>query len=201
MRIASAGAPHPRRIYMKRLPVMLAALSAMLLATPTVIAQEGALDGGNTLSTKLKGVNEVPLVSTPGQGKFVGRVVADDTAIEYELEYKDLQADITQAHIHLGKALTNGGIAVWLCGTDALPGPAGTPRCVGTRTGGASGRITAANVIGPAGQGIAPGEFAELLKNLRKGYGYANVHTTNSPGGEIRGQINKGGGGGSGEGN
>jgi hypothetical protein len=177
---------------MKRLPVLLAAALAVILATPTVIAQ----GGGDTLTAKLRGIQEVPLVSTPGKGEFTGHVVAGETAIEYELSYKDLQADITQSHIHLGLEKTNGGISVWLCGTDALPGPAGTPRCVGTRTGGASGTITAANVIGPAGQGIAAGEFAELLANLRKGNAYANVHTTLSPGGEIRGQIFKGGGGG-----
>ena len=173
---------------MKRLPVLLAAALAAILATPTVIAQ-----GGDSLTAKLRGVQEVPLVSTPGKGEFTGTVVAGETAIEYELSYKDLQADITQSHIHLGLEKTNGGISVWLCGTDALPGPLGTPRCVGTRTGGASGTITAANIIGPAGQGIAPGEFAELLENLRKGNGYANVHTTLSPGGEIRGQVFKGG--------
>ena len=52
-----------------------------------------------------------------------------------------------------------------------------------------SGTITAAQVIGPAGQGIQPGEFAELVKALRVGAAYANVHTTTFPAGEIRGQI------------
>ena len=178
---------------MKRLPVMLAALTAALLAAPTVIAQEGAQADPNLLRAKLRGINEVPLVSTPGRGEFVGRIVDDDTAIEYELSYSDLQADFQQSHIHIGKPLTNGGIAVWLCGSDALPGPVGTPRCIGARTGGVTGRITAANVIGPASQGITAGEFAELIANLRKGNGYANVHTVQSPGGEIRGPVLRGG--------
>jgi hypothetical protein len=52
-----------------------------------------------------------------------------------------------------------------------------------------SGTITSADVIGPAGQGIAPGEFDELVRALREGATYANVHTTLYPGGEIRGQI------------
>jgi hypothetical protein len=46
------------------------------------------------------------------------------------------------------------------------------------------------HVIGPAGQGIAAGEFAEIVRAIRAGRAYANVHSTKFPGGEIRGQIN-----------
>jgi len=49
--------------------------------------------------------------------------------------------------------------------------------------------LTAANVIGPAGQGVAAGEFAELLRAMRQGLTYANVHSSLATGGEIRGQI------------
>jgi len=51
------------------------------------------------------------------------------------------------------------------------------------------GTITAANVIGPTGQGIAAGEFAELVRAIRGGVTYANVHSTKFPTGEIREQI------------
>jgi hypothetical protein len=44
-------------------------------------------------------------------------------------------------------------------------------------------------VIGPTGQGIAPGEFAELVRAIRAGATYANVHTDKHPTGEIRGHI------------
>jgi hypothetical protein len=46
-------------------------------------------------------------------------------------------------------------------------------------------------VIGPAGQGVAAGEFAEVLQAIRAGAAYANVHTTNFPAGEIRGQVER----------
>ncbi len=67
----------------------------------------------------------------------------------------------------------------------------GTPVC--PQTGKVTGTITAANVIGPAGQGIAAGEFAEALRAVRKGVAYANVHSSKYPAGEIRGQIDGGG--------
>jgi hypothetical protein len=52
-----------------------------------------------------------------------------------------------------------------------------------------TGTVEAADVIGPGGQGISAGEFAEFLRALRSGNTYANVHTVTFPGGEIRGQI------------
>jgi hypothetical protein len=51
------------------------------------------------------------------------------------------------------------------------------------------GTLTAANVVGPAGQLVAAGEFAELVRAIKSGVTYANVHTTAVTAGEIRGQI------------
>jgi hypothetical protein len=54
------------------------------------------------------------------------------------------------------------------------------------------GTITAANVIAIAAQGVAAGEFAEVVDAIRAGVTYANVHTFPIfTGGEIRGQIKK----------
>lgn len=40
-----------------------------------------------------------------------------------------------------------------------------------------TGTIRAADVIGPAAQGIAPGEFTELLAAVRADTTYVNVHS------------------------
>ena len=53
-----------------------------------------------------------------------------------------------------------------------------------------TGRITAANVLGQAGQQFGAGDFAAAIAAMRAGLAYANVHTSPvSTGGEIRGQI------------
>ena len=97
---------------------------------------------------------------------------------------------MTQSHIHFGQPSVAGGISVWLCGNPPLTPPAGTALCPNPGDGAeVTGTLTAANVVGPVGQGIAAGEFAELIRAIRKGDAYANVHSTKFPGGEIRGQI------------
>jgi CHRD domain-containing protein len=53
-----------------------------------------------------------------------------------------------------------------------------------------TGTIRPSDVVGPTGQGIAAGEFEELVAAIRAGRAYANVHSAKFPGGEIRGQIN-----------
>ena len=140
-----------------------------------------ALDG-------LGGYQEVPAISTTGSGTFEARVNADDTAFDWTLTYDALTGSVTQAHIHFGQRSVNGGVSIWLCGTAANPGPPGTAVCPAAGT--VTGTATAADVVGPAGQGIAAGEFAEILAAIRAGKAYANVHSSLFPGGEIRGQLN-----------
>jgi hypothetical protein len=104
-----------------------------------------------------------------------------------------LESNATQSHIHFGDRHQNGGISAFLC-SNLGNGPAGTPACpLGTTAAGeavVTGTITPAQVIGPTAQGILPTQFEELVRALRAGVAYANVHTTTFPAGEVRGQIN-----------
>lgn len=146
------------------------------------------------IEARLTGYEEVPTLSTTGRGSFKARITKDNEIL-YELKYDGLESDIRQAHIHFGRPAINGGIAAWLCGTTNNPAPVPTPPAVPTpdcepgTSGSVSGIITADHVIGPGGQGIAAGEFAELIAAIRSGSTYANVHTVNRGGGEIRGII------------
>jgi hypothetical protein len=161
----------------------------MLFVVPA--GRHAEADGnGRTLRADLHGFEETPLtLSSTGSGEFVARISQDDSSFEYKLSFEDLEGTVTQSHIHLGRRGLSGGISIWLCGTATNPGPAGTPSCGGPNSGEVTGSVSATNVIGPAGQGIAATEFAEVLKAMRAGATYANVHSTLYPGGEIRGQI------------
>jgi hypothetical protein len=145
------------------------------------------------VSASLSGDNEVPAVSTTAGGQFKADIDDAAQAVDYELTFSGLRGNVTMAHIHFGQPFANGGVMVWLCGTTVQPGPAGTPTCPAAG-GTVTGTVDAADIqqVGgnpPGSQGIAPGEFAEMVAAIRKGLAYVNVHSSTSPGGEIRGQI------------
>lgn len=135
----------------------------------------------------LEGAQEVPALTTDARGSFRARIVNNGDAIQYELAYADLEGSITQAHIHIGQMSVNGGIAVFLC-SNLGNGPAGTQACPAAPAR-ITGTITAADVIGPTGQGVTAGQLDEVIQAMRDGIAYANVHTTVYPGGEIRSQL------------
>jgi len=164
-------------------PVALLALAA-LVAAPTFA------DEGRSFRATLTGYEEVPSVSTAASGEFRAQLSADGMTLSYELTYANIQ-NAMFAHIHFGQMSVNGGVSAFLCGGGDKPA---CPPGGGTVT----GTIDAADVIGPTGQGISPGEFEELVAAMRAGFTYANVHTVmagapagpgNLPGGEIRGHI------------
>lgn len=136
---------------------------------------------------RLDGFDEVPAVSTTGHGAFRATISRDGQSIEYELRYADLEGAVAQAHLHLGQRGVNGGIAIFLC-TNLGNGPAGTPTCPDPPAT-ISGTLMADDVIGPAAQGIEPGELDEVIRAIRDGSVYVNVHSDLFPGGEIRGQL------------
>lgn len=174
-----------------RVTILAGVALALAIPGPQDVAQ--ANDRNRSIRADLRGIEEPPSVSSTGSGEFRAKISRDETSFEYELTFEDLEGDVTQSHIHVAQKGVNGGISIWLCGTGApgttLAGPAGTPLCGGPREGTVSRTVTAADVIGPTGQGIAAGEFAEVLSAIRQGVAYANVHSTRNPGGEIRGQI------------
>ena len=129
----------------------------------------------------LSGYSEVPAVSSTGAGQFTARLSNDGSAIDYELSYAGLEGTVAVAHIHIGQKDVAGGVIAFLCGGG------GKPAC--PQEGTVTGTITAADVVGPALQGIAPGEFAELIQAIDAGVTYVNVHSSKHPGGEIRGQV------------
>ena len=141
---------------------------------------------GRNFKASLDSYHETSLsLSTSGTGSFQARLNHDGDQLTYELQYSGLEGgNVLFAHVHLGQIGTTGGVMFFLCGGGGRPACPNPPATV-------TGTVTASDVIGPSGQGVAPGEFQEAIGAMRDGAAYANVHTTVYPSGEIRGQINE----------
>ncbi len=167
------------------------AIHCLVSAVATLGLLTGAAEAGGKRAFKADpdSYQEVPTLSTTGTGSFELRLNAAEDEASYELSYQGLEGGgVLFAHIHLGERHTNGGVIVFLC-SNFGPAPPGTPSCPPDDGTVVSGTLMAGDVIGPAGQGIAAGEFAELLEALRAGAAYVNVHTAGFGTGEIRGQV------------
>ena len=163
--------------------VGLVVLASVALAATAFADRGKGGGGGNQFRTGLTGFQETPSESTPGNGSFRARI--QNNEIRYRLHYEDFEAGegaTLFAHIHFAQKGVAGGVSAFLCGGGDKPA------CTPTE-GTIEGVIDAADVIGPAGQGIAAGEMPEFIRAMRKGYTYVNVHTTLNPAGLIRGQI------------
>jgi hypothetical protein len=169
-----------------KLCVLLALIGVLPSIARTQNVRQPSLD---KFKADLIAFDEVPALSSPASGTFSMTIDPTDTSFDYEVSYSDLVGNVTQSHIHIAQKSVNGGVMVFFC-TNLNNGPAGTQLCPGPHAGTVSGHITAADVIGSASaQGIAAGEFAEVLRAIRAGSVYANVHSSVFPGGEIRGQL------------
>jgi hypothetical protein len=155
------------------------ALAAIVLGAPATALGR---DDSREFRARLIGINEVPSINTEGSATL--RLKVNGDSIAFDLRYQNLSLAPAVAHIHFGQARTNGGVMVFFCGGG------GQPACPMTTSGTVTGTITAANVQAIPAQGIKAGDFAAVLRAIRSGAAYANMHTPpNFAGGEIRGQI------------
>src|SRR3990172_1651209 len=111
-------------------------------------------------NARLEGNNETPNpITTDGNGTAWAVLSADKSTLYYNVTYAGLSSNFTAAHFHNAPAGVTGGVVQPITFSDSSSN--------GTWT------------------GFAQNFISELLKNRL----YFNVHTTNNPGGEIRGQI------------
>ena len=104
---------------MKRITIV--ATAVLVVAGSGVAFTDG---GGRRITEFLNGFKEAAVVvSTTGTGTFRATISHDGDEIAYRLTFKDLEGDITQAHIHIGHPQNSGGIVLWLCQTAASPAP------------------------------------------------------------------------------
>ena len=132
--------------------------------------------------THMTGDAERPVPNdSKAQGQAIFKVSADGTEIHYKVIVANIE-NVTQSHIHCCAGTeTNAGVVVWLY-------PSAPPaQLIPGRTQGvlAEGVITQSSLVGSlAGQSLSV-----LLDRIASGLAYVNVHTTQFPPGEIRGQI------------
>jgi hypothetical protein len=144
------------------------------------LSADAKLTGNRNFVTHLSGDEEVPPADTKAQGQAIFQLSKDGTQLSYKLIVANIE-NVTMAHIHVAPAGVNGPVVVWLY-------PSGPPpQLIPGRSNGvlATGVITAANLVGQ----LAGQPLNNLVAAMRAGNTYVNVHTSQYPGGEIRGQI------------
>ncbi len=166
-------------------------LSSALCAFAAAVALAAPV-AAETITVPLRGFEEVPVNVSPATGSLLLFINDREGTIDYELTYDNLVGTVTQAHIHVGQMSVNGGITLWLCGTSfsaTTPGPPGTPACPSGHSGIVTGTLTAANVQAVTAQLVAAGALDDVIRAIRAGVAYGNVHSTVALGGEIRAQL------------
>jgi len=193
---------------MKSVPALAAAVVAALMGSFTTATADDRGSREDDFAARLSGYNEVHFVagppaalrgaiSTAARGSFKAEIDDRRRVIRYELAFEGLEGDVTQAHIHFGQRSTVGGIVIWLCQTAGTPAPAAvaavTPQCVAEggdpRANTVTGMITQAQILPQVAQGIEAEAFDEIVRAIRAGATYANVHSALHAPGEIRGHI------------
>lgn len=168
-----------------KLSVAIAVL--FILALAPMFAQS---NNGNTKGhADLVGYQENPTLSSPATGTLDVEISKDGQSLDYTLTYADFPTDVRFSHIHIGRPAVNGGVMVFLCTNETPPAGVPVPPLCPKREGTVTGTLTAANVLAVTAQGIAAGEFEEVVQALRAEAAYGNVHSTQFGAGEIRGQV------------
>lgn len=163
---------------MHRRFILLVALVSLM--TVTAIAQANAA-APTTFRAVLSGGEEVAPNDSRARGVAIFHLSSDGQSLSYRLNVANIE-NVTQAHIHLAPVGVNGPVVAWLY-PDGPP-----PQLVPGRTNGtlATGTITVADLVGPL---ALEEDLDALVEALVTGNAYVNVHTSQIPGGEIRGQI------------
>ena len=136
----------------------------------------GGLGNHSAMSfgARLRPGQEVPPVVSDGQGRVSFDV--DGTTVAFKLHWEDLTSQATMAHIH--------------CGATGVAGPVGVTLFMGAM--GKDGTVRGTFTAPDTGNSCGWVTLADVLGAVFSGNTYVNVHSTNFPAGEIRGQLGAG---------
>lgn len=144
----------------------------LLMAAGLTVACSNDKDNDEVFEAVLSGSNEVPVRASAGNG--VSHVVIHGNTVTWAVEIDDI-SNVTLSHIHVGPATGTGPVRV-----NFFNGPT-----VSTT----DKMVLASGTFGA--EGVTGIGFDQLLTEIRNGNAYVNVHTTQFPGGEIRGQLRR----------
>jgi hypothetical protein len=154
---------------------------AVLSAALTSLSQVAANAATVSFTSTLNGAQENPPVNTSAMGTATGTLSSgpDGDVFIYTLSYSGLTSSLTDGHIHIGERGTNGPILHQLDNLSTF---------LGTTSGTITGDWRFDDLPNPSIPTTSrlTDDFAEALS---EGELYFNLHTSNFPGGEIRGQI------------
>lgn len=159
--------------------IFLLAVAVALPASATIV----------TFSTDLDGITEIPPNASPATGDALITVDLDIFTMQVQATFAGLIGTTTAAHIHCCTATpgaSNVGVAT------NLPSFTGFPLGVTSGTYDHTFDMALASSWNPAfvtAQGGISNAFNALLAGMETGNAYFNIHTTQFPGGEIRGLL------------
>lgn len=157
---------------MKKASLYLLALVLLALVPALGMAAEKS----HAYKAELSGGAVVPQVMTTAKGTAEFETTMSGKELKYKLTVEDIE-NVTAAHIHIGKKGKSGPPVAGL-----FAGPKKEGKFSGTL---GEGTITDTDLMGP----MAGKTLKDLIKALRSGELYVNVHTDKYPDGELRGQI------------
>jgi hypothetical protein len=147
----------------------------LVVSIISLIVAGVALAVTERFAARLTGAQEVPPVSTTAEGTARFARVSD-TRMTYRLTASNID-NVSGAHVHLAPRGMDGPIVVDLRVPASCTVEGTSINC--------RGAFTSARLQGP----LEGRSLNALVRAMRNGRTYVNVHTTDFPDGEIRGQI------------
>lgn len=132
-----------------------------------------------TLRTTMNGGEEVPVINTGMVGTAEVSVDVANREVVVNLSVFNIPTATTAGHIHVGPAGIGGPVVL------------NFPTSIVGRTGdfAMSFRLGERDFVARPAQGI--NTMDDIIQAMVNGNSYVNVHTTQNPGGEIRGQLKR----------
>lgn len=118
----------------------------------------------------------MPPVRTMATGNAVFWRNSSGNRLFFKLVVRNIK-HVTQAHIHLGRKDENGPVVANLFGPSKFG--------ISVKRGVVRGTLTRNDLVGP----LSGMTIHDLVREIKRGNAYTNVHTIQNPDGEIRGQI------------